>query len=156
MSDKTCDHTSVGMIVRDDDKLLLIERKKFPFGFAAPAGHVDGDSSYEVAAKRELREEVGLETISLELVLDKDKSNPCRRKGGTWHHWNVYNVDTKGEIERSAAETKQADWFTMSAVRKLADRTQAYLQGSVSEESWQSQPGLEPVWYEHFKDLKIL
>ena len=62
---KKCDHTSVGMLVWKEDKLLLIERKKPPFGFALPAGHVDGDDSFEVAAKRELEEEVGLKTNNI-------------------------------------------------------------------------------------------
>ena len=38
---KKCDHTSVGMLVWKNKKILLIERKKAPFGFAPPAGHVD-------------------------------------------------------------------------------------------------------------------
>jgi ADP-ribose pyrophosphatase YjhB (NUDIX family) len=156
MSDKVCDHTSVGMLVWDNNKLLLIERKKFPFGFAPPAGHVDGDPTYEVAAKRELREEAGLETVSLEPVLDKDKSNPCRRKDGTWHHWTVYNVTTKGELKRSEEETKQIGWFSVAEVQALAERTEGYLQGKISDEAWRQQPGLEPVWYEHLKDLKVL
>ena len=46
-----CDHTSVGILVWKDSKLLLIERKNFQFGFAPPAGHLDGDF-YEEAAKR--------------------------------------------------------------------------------------------------------
>lgn len=37
---KICDHTSVGMFVWRGGKLLLIERAKFPFGFAVPAGHL--------------------------------------------------------------------------------------------------------------------
>lgn len=86
---KTCDHTSVGMLVRDGDLFLLIERATFPFGFALPAGHVDGDPSFEAAARRELREEVGLETATLKELLDKHMDNPCRREGGTWHHWKA-------------------------------------------------------------------
>lgn len=66
---KLCDNKSVGMIVWRNDKLLLIERKKPPFGFAPPAGHVDDDKSFEVAAKRELKEEVGLDTDNLELLI---------------------------------------------------------------------------------------
>jgi ADP-ribose pyrophosphatase YjhB (NUDIX family) len=156
VSDKTCDHTSVGMIVWDNGSLLLIERKKFPFGFAPPAGHVDGDGTYEIAAKRELHEEVGLSTVSLELVLEQDKRNSCRRKYGTWHHWKVYNVTTVGEIKRSKEEAKQAGWFSVAEVNELARRTENYLQGKISENSWRKRPGLEVVWYEHLKDLKIL
>jgi ADP-ribose pyrophosphatase YjhB (NUDIX family) len=53
---KICDHTSVGIFVWEKDKLLLIERKKIPYGFAIPAGHVDGDGSFEEARARELKE----------------------------------------------------------------------------------------------------
>ncbi|MEK9177792.1 MAG: NUDIX hydrolase, partial [Patescibacteria group bacterium] len=59
---KICDHKSVGMFIWNDDKLLLIERGKRPYGFAVPAGHVDGDKTFEIAAIRELKEEVGLDT----------------------------------------------------------------------------------------------
>lgn len=60
---KKCDNKSVGMLVWRDGSLLLIERRKPPFGFAPPAGHIDGDDSFEESAKRELKEEVGLEMI---------------------------------------------------------------------------------------------
>jgi len=79
---KTCDHTSVGIIVRQGDKFLLIERMKFPFGFAPPAGHVDGDESFEIAARRELTEEVGLEAVSIKLLFEGRKENVCRRHDG--------------------------------------------------------------------------
>jgi ADP-ribose pyrophosphatase YjhB (NUDIX family) len=76
---KICGHISVGMIIRSDDKVLLIERMKYPFGFAPPAGHGDGDKSYEIAAKRELHEEVGLKAVDLGLIFEGRKENRCRR-----------------------------------------------------------------------------
>jgi len=57
---KSCDNTSVGMLVRKEDKVLLLERMKPPYGFAPPAGHVDedltstGKKDFEAAARREL------------------------------------------------------------------------------------------------------
>ncbi len=41
---KICDNKSVGIIVWRDNKVLLIERKKFHFGFALPAGHLDDNA----------------------------------------------------------------------------------------------------------------
>ena len=70
---KVCDHTSVGMLVYKDDKILLIERKKYPFGFATPAGHIDNKGSYENAAREELEEEVGLKAKSLKLLTEGKK-----------------------------------------------------------------------------------
>jgi len=49
------------MLVWKGEKLLLIERAKFPFAYAPPAGHCDGDD-FEFTAKKELEEEVGLQT----------------------------------------------------------------------------------------------
>lgn len=153
---KICDHTSVGMLVWKDEKLLLIERAKFPFGFAVPAGHVDGDSSYEKSAQRELKEEVGLEANELKLVAEGRRENPCRREDGTWHYWKMYQTKVTGDIYRSKDETKQVGWYTKDQMRKLGNKTQKYNSKEISEEEWDKNPGLEPVMYEWFKELKII
>ena len=153
---KTCDHTSVGMLVWKDDKLLLIERAKFPFGFAIPAGHVDGDKSFEESAIRELKEEVGLDAKELELVVEARKDNPCRRDGGTWHYWKIYKVIASGDVDRSRDETKKAGWYDVSQIKELCDKTEKYNNKNISEEEWQDSPGLEPIMYEWFKELKII
>lgn len=158
---KSCDHTSVGMLVQKDidgdTKLLLIERKKPPFGFAPPAGHVDEHGSFEKAAFNELREEVGLEARDLQLVAAAKKNNPCRRKNGDWHYWRIYEArDVVGEIKRSEDETKQAGWFDHDQVHKLTQRTEAYLRGEIPEDEWQKSPGLEPVWLEWLRELCII
>jgi ADP-ribose pyrophosphatase YjhB (NUDIX family) len=144
------------MLVWKEEKLLLIERAKFPFGFAIPAGHVDDDATFEAAAIRELEEEVGLETVELALVAEGRKENPCRREDGTWHYWKIYKVTFDGNVERSLDETKQAGWYTKEEMQKLGEKTQAYLAKEISEESWEKNPGLEPIMYDWFKELKIL
>jgi ADP-ribose pyrophosphatase YjhB (NUDIX family) len=153
---KICDHTSVGMMVRNEGKILLIERARFPFGYAIPAGHVDGDKSFEEAAKRELKEEVGLEPISMQKIYEGRRENPCRREGGSWHLWKIYEVTTKGGVNRSIDETKRANWFTKEEISKLATRTKEYLEKEISEDEWEKNPGLEPIMYEFFKELQII
>lgn len=153
---KICDHTSVGMLVWKDDLLLLIERGRFPFGFAVPAGHVDEDKTFEDSAKRELKEEVGLDTEMLKLVIEGRKENHCRREGGSWHYWKIYNVIATGDIKRSEDETKRALWYTKDQIKSLADKTEKYNKRKISEEEWEKNPGLEPVMYEWFKELKII
>lgn len=156
MSGKVCDNTSVGMLVYREGKLLLIERKKYPFGFAPPAGHVDGGGSFEMAAKRELKEEAGLDAVKQELLAEGRKDNQCRRKGGDWHYWKIYRVETEGPVERSREETKQAGFYSKEDLRKMAERTEEYLTGSISEEDWGKSPGIEPVWTEWLKELGII
>ncbi len=123
---KICDHTSVGMMVWKEGKLLLIERAKFPFGFAVPAGHVDEDTNFEDSASRELEEEVGLKATNLKLLLDERKENICRREGGTWHHWKVYEAEVTGELNRSEDETKKADFYTIDQIKELAEKTDKF------------------------------
>ena len=134
---------------------MLIERAKIPFGFAIPAGHVDNDTTYEAAAVRELTEEVGLTADSLTLLVEGREENPCRR-GGSWHYWKVYEVSTKGEPERSMEETKKMGWYSPEDVRILADRTEQYKTGSITEDVWEREPGLEPVMYDLFKKLQLI
>lgn len=155
-SEKVCDNTSVGIIIRKEDKVLLIERGKPPFGFAPPAGHVDDHGSFEQAAKDEVNEEVGLEVTKLQLVYEGRRENYCRRKGGTWHDWKLYEAETDGDLNRSFDETKQAGWYSKDQIEELAKRTEKYLAGEISEEEWQNNPGLETTWLQWSKEIKII
>jgi ADP-ribose pyrophosphatase YjhB (NUDIX family) len=152
-----CNHTSVGMIVfNDQHHLLLIERRKFPYGYACPAGHVDNGETYELAALRELREEVGLVAVHLDCVLDITVENTCRRPSGDWHRWKVYQVQSTGELKRNLSETKDAGWFALPHIEALARKTERYRTGALSEALWQEHPGLEPVWYDFLSTLHML
>ena len=144
------------MLVWQGQELLLIERRKPPFGFAPPAGHVDDDASFEIAAKRELKEEVGLDTEGIELVTERRKKNKCRREDGSWHYWKICKVQVSGSLQRSKEETKQAHFYSKNDLSKLALRTEQYLSGDISEKDWEKSPGLEPVWLEWLKELKII
>jgi len=135
---------------------LLIERGRPPYGFAPPAGHVDADILFEDAARRELSEEVGLNTINLKLLIEGRKENPCRREGGTWHQWKIYEAQVSGELKRSEVETKQARFVSKEEILELAQRTEKYLEKEITDEEWDEKPGLEPVWYFWFKELNII
>ncbi|WP_367575725.1 NUDIX hydrolase [Pelagibius marinus] len=153
---KECDHTSVGILVWRNDKLLLIERKRPPYGMAPPAGHVDGHGSYMDAAIAELREEVGLSLRRLSLIVEGRKDNPCRRVSGNWHYWKVYRGEAIGRVSPSSIETKSYRWVSVPQLRELAHRTQQYLSGQVSETSWRQNPGLEPVWLDWLTEIEVL
>jgi len=153
---KKCDNKSVGILVWRESSLLLIERKKPPFGFAPPAGHIDRDNSFEESAKRELKEEVGLETQNLKLLTEGRKENPCRREGGSWHYWKIYQIEATGEVKRSEDETKQAIFCKKDDLLLLASKTEKYLRGDIVQNDWEKSPGFEPVWYEWLRELKII
>ena len=153
---KKCDDRCVGMLVWMGEELLLIERKRGAIGLAPPAGHIDGGESFEEAAGRELKEEVGLDATRIELVIEGRKDNPCRREGGSWHYWKIYEIEAAGEVKRSEDETKQARFFAKVELVQLAERTQKYLAGDIEQSEWEKLPGLEPVWYEWLKELTII
>ncbi len=133
-----CNHTSVGMLVERDGKILIIERKIFPLTYALPAGHVDEGESYEHAAVRELKEEVGLDAEKVELIAEGKIENPCSRPGGTWHEWKVYKINASGKIKRSEEETKQVLWLTKEEIHNLPP------------------PGFEPIMYEWYLERNII
>lgn len=56
---------TVDIIIEIDDKILLIERKYPPLGWAIPGGFVEKGESLEAAAAREAKEETGLEVTDL-------------------------------------------------------------------------------------------
>ena len=135
---KVCDNTSVGIIVRNDaGDILVIERKKFPFGHAAPAGHIDEFGSPELAARGELKEEVNLSIVSMELVIENQLvSNHCRRFGGDHHYWWVFDAVVEGEIVPSATETKNVFFANADTLQRLAAQTESYLTQTISEKDW--------------------
>ena len=56
---------TVDIIIEIEGKIVLIERKNPPYGWALPGGFVDYGESYEQAALREALEETGLEVSDL-------------------------------------------------------------------------------------------
>ncbi len=151
-----CDHTSVGILVYRSGKLPLIERKKPPYGFAPPAGHVDNRPSFEAAAAAELFEEVGLTATNLERIAEGRKNNHCRRPNGSWHFWRIYKATALGAPRANCEEVKNMIWVDRSELLRLAERTERYTVGVVSEEQWKRAPGLEPIWLEWFKRIGLL
>lgn len=153
-----CDHTSVGIVVRDNEgRLALLKRAKFPVGIASPAGHIDDHGSAEQAAIDEVNEELGLHVEGLlqrTAIYDRRVENQCRREGGSYHRWYVFEATVEQtELLPSPDETKGADWYIRDDVQALANRNAVYHAGKLSQEEWESNPGLEDVWVLFLNEL---
>lgn len=61
MARPVCPPIAADVIAEIGDRIVLIERKNFPFGWAIPGGFVDVGETVEQAAIREAREEISLE-----------------------------------------------------------------------------------------------
>ena len=148
-----CNNTSVGVILEKDDSVLLIERQKFPFGIACPAGHVDIGETYEEAATREVKEEVGLDIYDLEEVFSKKINNLCRRPGGDYHNWKVYKAKFDGDILLEKKEAKRFIWLNTEEIEEISKRTLSYKKGNIKEEDWIKSPGIESVWVDILREI---
>lgn len=153
---KACDHNFVGMFIWTNQKLLLIERVRAPFGFTLPGGHVDGELTFEDAARRELKEKIGFDVVNLEKVIEGRKDTECSREGGTWHYWKIYKVITGGKLEPNKDEVKKVVWCSIDELKSLAEKTARYGKKVISDREWLENPGLQPVILEWFHELKII
>ncbi len=112
-------HYSVGAVIRQGNKFLLIDRLKPPFGFAGVAGHIDENEDPETALKREVLEESGLMVIKFSKLFEEELDwNECGR-GIKIHHWHLYECGVEGEIKQNLHETKSIGWYTKEQIEKL-------------------------------------
>lgn len=96
---------TVDIIIEVEGKIVLIERKNPPFGWALPGGFVDYGESYESAARREADEETGLRVESLEQF--RTYSDPARdsrqHTASTVFTAKAKGIPVAGDDARSAA-----------------------------------------------------
>lgn len=150
-----CDHKSVGIVIQNEKgDVLLLDRARFPFGLAPPAGHVDEHGSLEQTAIDETFEEVGLHISDLHPVIEERRvGNTCRRLGGDHHIWTVFTAGvTGGELTPNVEETKGVSWRSLEQLQVLADRTHQ----STSREYKLGAQVLEPIWLDFFTELGLV
>ena len=157
-----CDNKSVGVIIEDEaGNLLLLRRGRYPVGIAPVAGHVDSHGSPVQAALDEVQEELGLNIQPEDLRATKIQSrrveNVCRRVGGTHHDWWVFKAHKfSGELHPDEEETLGARWYSPEELRKLAAKARALENGSLGDEEFAADPGLEKVWLDFLVELGYL
>lgn len=103
---------TVDVIIRMDDKIVLIERKNEPKGWALPGGFVDYGESFETAAIREAKEETGLELENLrQFGAYSDPGRDPRQ-----HNVSVvFTADGSGTLE-GADDAAHAELFPLDAL----------------------------------------
>lgn len=107
-------HVSVGALVVQGDQILLMDRRKTPFGLAGPAGHVDEGEESEPAIIREVQEETGLTIVKKHLIIEEFVPwNTCS-KGVEGHRWLLYGCEVEGVLEPSHAEAKSLGWYAIA------------------------------------------
>jgi len=103
---------TVDVIIHSGDRVVLIERRNHPLGWALPGGFVDYGESLEAAAMREAREETGLELVDLGQF--RSYSNPDRDP--RQHNVTVvFTARGRGELQ-AGDDAKRAGWFPLTAL----------------------------------------
>ncbi|NJN22013.1 MAG: NUDIX hydrolase [Leptolyngbya sp. RL_3_1] len=117
----TVDCVVFGLDEADQLKVLLIQRKLEPFAgaWALPGGFVHLDESLDVAARRELQEETGVETHFLEQLytfgtVDRDP----RGRVVTVAYYALVNL--RDHTVQAATDARDARWFAVSHLPPLA------------------------------------
>ncbi|AFM13883.1 NUDIX domain-containing protein [Turneriella parva] len=103
---------TVDIIIEIGGKIVLIERRHEPFGWAIPGGFVDYGESLEDAARREAKEETSLDVRlkSLLGVYSKPSRDPRRHTISA-----VYLASAKGKPE-AADDAKNLGLFSLNAL----------------------------------------
>jgi len=118
-------HEATGAIIQRqsgrEHQTLLFLRRKFPYQYTIPAGHVEIGQDPEAEMRREVYEETGL-TVRTTLRLWPDETpllnDPCRR-GADFHRWYIFEVTTDGQPILSN-EGRIIGWYSDDEIQELA------------------------------------
>ena len=128
-------HESVGAIIRAEGDILLLKRRKFPYKYSIPAGHMeDGEEAY-LSLLREIEEETGIK-ISGEkrrLAYEGILEDKCRR-GADKHKWHLYfiELEEKPEVDGND-EADHLTWINNPLDNQLTDITEKFLNPKMVE-----------------------
>ncbi len=107
---------TVDIIIEIGDRIVLIERKNLPYGWALPGGFVDYGESYETAALREAKEETGLKITGLRQF--HTYSDPDRDPRG--HTASTVFIGRADGSPCAGDDAKRAELFDQDSLPPLA------------------------------------
>jgi len=119
-------HRIVRFMVEDRQGNILLQKRsdKLPLYPGrwdnSAAGHVDDGEDYLTAAKRELKEEIGLDVKTLEEI-----GNYYNEATHEWRKLNRFNriyrlvIDPKQKIDFNPGEVSEVKWFSVNEAKKL-------------------------------------
>lgn len=107
-------------VVKAETFVLLISRKNPPYQnqWALPGGFVENDEDLETAAKRELKEETGIEFTSCEQLYTFGK--PDRDPRGRTISIAYVGFANASSEPKAADDAKEAKWFNLKDLPELA------------------------------------
>jgi 8-oxo-dGTP diphosphatase len=106
--------TTDAIIADPDGRIVLIERKYEPHGWALPGGFIDAGEEYGVACRREAKEETGLdvELVAQLFTYSDPKRDKRKHTASTVYACRV----PRGAQPHAADDAKDARWFAESEI----------------------------------------
>jgi 8-oxo-dGTP pyrophosphatase MutT (NUDIX family) len=114
LEDGSPKHYSVGALIKNGEKILVIERRVWPYKYGLPAGHVDEHEDGDHAIVREMQEELGVSLDDFEVIAHEPQlvGDKCR-KGADVHDWALYRCQADvGAVQNRSDEAKRLLWVT--------------------------------------------
>jgi 8-oxo-dGTP diphosphatase len=112
MARPTCPPIAADVIIEIGGRIVLIERRNYPPGWAIPGGFVDVGETVEAAAIREMREETGLDVEITDLL--GVYSRPDRDPRG--HTISLVYVGRAQGTPKADDDAKTAGLFSLDAL----------------------------------------
>lgn len=142
------------VVITEDEKILLIQRGFYPFGYALPGGKVDALENSEGAAWRELKEETGLskdglntnDVKFLKYVGRFDKENRDPRGRMVSDAYLIYLKKKSNELPIEGKDDAiQAEWVPKVIVKYLIKKNKNLTQDKKDEWLIKEKLGLEDI-----------
>jgi|ERR1043165_1845357 ADP-ribose pyrophosphatase YjhB (NUDIX family) len=113
---------TAGAVVTDERGRVLVLEHRFRAGsgWGIPGGFLEKGEQPEEALRRELREEIGLELESAEIVFVRALKKPRQIE-------IIFRCRPKGDIGRNNAEIKSAHWFELDRLPEGLSKDQRRL-----------------------------
>ena len=110
-------HKSYVAVLRDGKVLMTQDTQGYP-GWKFPGGHVEDGETSEVAAVREIKEEVGLD-IQLGKIFFEQEFIPPNREDELHRRKFFIAFSDDGRPEPRPGEVKLAQWFSISELAAM-------------------------------------
>ncbi len=135
---------TVDAIVEYDGRIVLIERKNPPYGWAIPGGFVDLGETVETAVRREMMEEINVELLNLRQfhVYSDPKRDP------RFHSVCVVFTATSNTMPKAGDDAKSASLFTKEEILRLDNEGKlCFDHGKVLSDYFSA--GSKPACFDH-------
>ncbi len=114
-------HFSVGALIRDGARFLIIKRRVWPYMHGLVAGHVDVGETREQAFIREVREELGVTPFNIQILAHEPHliGDKCR-KGADVHAWTLFGCEVDNmAIVNNSDEAERVLWVSSQEADSL-------------------------------------